>query len=104
MRVPLSGPPLGGLASVRMAVVVAVVVLTAGAATAQQYLGRTIADVQVEVAGVPLADPAVVELVETRIGEPLTMIHVRSTIDHLVGLGRFEDVRVFATPDRKSVV
>ena len=104
MRVPMSGPPLGGLASIRMAVVAAVVVLTAGAATAQQYLGRTIADVQVEVVGVPLADPAVVELVETRIGEPLTMIHVRSTIDHLVGLGRFEDVRVFATPSEQGVV
>ena len=104
MRVPTWGLPSGGLALIRIAVVVAVVVLTAGAATAQQYLGRTIADVQVEVTGVPLADPAVVELVETRIGEPLTMSHVRSTIDHLVGLGRFEDVRVFATPSDQGVV
>ena len=30
--------------------------------------------------------------------EPLSMEHVRETIDHLVGLGRFEDVRVFAEP------
>ncbi len=75
----------------------------AGAAHAQPYLGRTVADVRVEVAGVVLVDPAVIELVETRIGEPLTMIKVRSTIDHLVGLGRFEDVRVFASPSDQGV-
>ncbi len=74
-----------------------------GAAHAQPYLGRTVADVRVEVAGVMLVDPAVIELVETRIGEPLTMIKVRSTIDHLVGLGRFEDVRVFASPSDQGV-
>ena len=102
MRVPLWRPPLSGL--LRLAVGLAVVGLTAGVAAAQEYLGRTITDVQVEVAGVPLADPAVVELVETRIGEPLTVIHVRSTIDHLVGLGRFEDVRVFAAPSEQGVV
>ena len=37
----------------------------------QQYLGKTITDVRVEVAGVPVAEPAVLELVETRVGEPL---------------------------------
>jgi outer membrane protein insertion porin family len=89
--------------SIRLAILV-LLLLTPGAATAQPYLGQTIADVQVEVAGVPLADPAVIELLETRIGEPLTMRHVRSTIDHLVGLGRFEDVRVFATPSDQGVI
>lgn len=80
------------------------VLLTAGAATARQYLGQTIGDVRVEVAGVALTDPGVIELVETRIGEPLTMIKIRSTIDHLVGLGRFEDVRVFAAPSDQGVI
>ena len=42
----------------------------------------------------------VLELVETRVGEPLGMRNVRATIDHLVGLGRFEDVRVFAVDRR----
>jgi hypothetical protein len=36
----------------------------------------------------------VLELVETRVGEPLAMRDVRGTIEHLVGVGRFEDVRV----------
>ncbi|MDO8679553.1 MAG: POTRA domain-containing protein [Acidobacteriota bacterium] len=67
-------------------------------------MGRTVADMRVDVAGVPLLDPAVLDLIETRVGEPLTMLRVRSTIDHLVGLGRFEDVRVFATPSDQAVV
>ena len=45
-----------------------------------------------------MTDPAVVQLVETRVGQPLSMEQVRETIDHLVGLGRFEDMRVFAEP------
>ena len=31
------------------------------------------------------------------------MAAVRDTIDHLVGLGRFEDVRVFAAPADQGV-
>lgn len=73
------------------------------AADPQQFLGRTITDVRVEVAGVPLEEPTVLELVETRISEPLGMRNVRATIDHLVGLGRFDDVRVFATASDTGV-
>ena len=88
----------------RAAVVVVVLLLAADAAVARQYVGQTIADVLVEVGGRPLTEPAVIELIETRIGEPLTMIHVRATIDHLVGLGRFEDVRVVAAPSAQGVM
>jgi outer membrane protein insertion porin family len=73
-------------------------------AGAEQYLGRVVADVRVEVAGQAVEDPAVVELIETAVGEPLTMSDVRATIDHLVGLGRFEDVRVFASPSDQGVI
>lgn len=73
-------------------------------ASVEQFLGRTVADMQVEIAGQPLLDPAVLDLIETRVGEPLTMLRVRSTIDHLVGLGRFEDVRVFAAPSDQAVI
>ena len=87
------------------AVLVVVLLLAAvRGASGGQYLGRTVADVRVEVAGVVLTDPAVIDLVETRIGEPLAMITIRSTIDHLVGLGRFEDVRVFASPSDQGVI
>ena len=74
------------------------------AASVEQYLGRNVADVRIDVAGVPVLDPAVLDLIETRVGEPLTMLRVRSTIDHLVGLGRFEDIRVFATPSDQAVI
>jgi outer membrane protein assembly factor BamA len=92
----------------RRAVVIAVLMtawlLAAGPASARQYLGQTVADVRVEVSGVPVTEPAVIELIETRIGEPLSMFQVRSTIDHLVGLGRFEDVRVFTSPSDQGVI
>ena len=53
-------------------------------------------DVRVEIGGAAVSEPAVLRLIETRIGEPLSMTDVRETIDHLVGLGRFEDVQLFA--------
>ncbi len=60
-------------------------------------LGQPIGSVSVTAAGVPVVDAAVLDLVETRIGEPLSMVRVRETIDHLVGLGRYDDVRVEAS-------
>ena len=38
------------------------------------------------------------QLIETRVGEALSMRLVRETIDHLVGLGRFQDIQVHAVP------
>jgi outer membrane protein insertion porin family len=60
------------------------------------FVGKPLADVRVELGGQPLVDPAVLELIQTRVGEPLRLEQVRETIDHLIGLGRFEDVRVYA--------
>ena len=68
------------------------------AADVADYVGKPLADVRVELGGEPFGEAAVLELVETRVGEPLRLEAVRETIDHLVGLGRFEDVRVYAEP------
>ena len=68
------------------------------------YLGRTITDVRVEMAGIPVSDTNVLQLIETRVGEPLVAHQVRTTIDHLVGLGRFEDVRVSASASDQGVM
>ena len=68
-----------------------------------ELIGRTITDVRVDIAGVATVESAVLSLVETRVGEPLAMRHVRATIDHLVGLSRFEDVRVTATSTDQGV-
>ena len=71
---------------------------SAAAGQGEQYAGRMLADVRVEAGGRPLNDASVLELIETRVGEPLTLPDLRDTIEHLVGLGRFHDVRVFAHP------
>ena len=86
-----------------MLVIVAALLLTMTGAEPQDYLGKTITDVRVEIAGVPVVESAVLELVETRVGEPLAMQNVRGTIEHLVGVGRFEDVRVFASATDQGV-
>jgi outer membrane protein insertion porin family len=78
-------------------------VMAEPAADPQQFLGRTVTDVQVRIAGVTVDDPGVLELIETRVGEPLAMRDVRGTIDHLVGLSRFDDVRVLATATEQGV-
>ena len=65
-------------------------------ADVRDFIGRTLLDVRVELGGASLVEPSVVQLIETRVGEPLSMERVRESIDHLVGLGRFEDIRVLA--------
>jgi outer membrane protein insertion porin family len=70
----------------------------AASADVRDLVGRTLVDVRVEVSGAPTSDASVLQLLETRVGERLTMTRVRDTIDHLVGLGRFEDIRIFAEP------
>ena len=75
------------------------VLALAGAAAAQASLaGRLVADVTAVTTDGATVDAAIVELIETRIGEPLEMTAVRDTIDHLVGLGRYDDVRLLAEP------
>src|SRR5688500_18712940 len=86
-----------------MRVLVAAILLLAASVDAaaddvRDFLGRTLLDVRVELGGVVFDDPSILQLIETRVGEPLSMERVRESIDHLVGLGRFEDVRVFAEP------
>jgi outer membrane protein insertion porin family len=88
----------------RVASVVMALALGWGAAAASaQQLGRTITDVRVEMAGLPVSDASVLNLLETRVGEPLAAHDVRATIDHLVGLGRFEDVRVITAATDQGV-
>jgi outer membrane protein assembly complex protein YaeT len=83
----------------------AIALLSAAEALAspEQYIGRIIVEVRVELAEQPSSDASVLQVVETRVGEPFSMLTVRSTIDHLVGLGRFEDVRVEAVPSAQGV-
>ncbi len=62
-----------------------------------RFVGRTIADVRLDEEGRTVTDPMMVQLLETRVGEPLSLARVRDTLDHLFGLGRYQDIRVLAS-------
>jgi outer membrane protein insertion porin family len=81
-------------------------VLLAPLASAQSpdVIGQPIAAVRVEQEGRPLEDRVILGLIETEIGEPLDMRAVRQTIDHLYGLGRFDDIQVSADRSPAGVV
>ena len=89
MRVPRRF--IGGLALVST--------MSSGAAGAavDDYLGKRIASVRILIEGRETTDPAMVQVVETQTGKPLSMAEVRESVAHLFSLGRFEDVRVDAT-------
>lgn len=57
-------------------------------------LGQPVASQSVVIQARPVTDPALLELVETRVGAPLTAAAVRETIAHFMGLARFDDVVV----------
>jgi len=61
------------------------------------YLGRRIVSVALESEGRRLTDPRLLDIVETPIGQLLTMVAVRDSVSHLFSLGRYEDVRVHAS-------
>jgi outer membrane protein insertion porin family len=67
------------------------------------YLGKPVVSVRVETEGRATEDGRLLQLVETRPGEPLSMAAVRESITHLFSLGRFEDVRVDAELERDGV-
>jgi outer membrane protein insertion porin family len=69
----------------------------AGAQTAAaKYAGRPVEDVRLLVERQPTSEPALLDLAEPRVGEPLSIARVRESIAHLYSLGRFEDVQVEA--------
>ncbi|HEV3139142.1 MAG TPA: POTRA domain-containing protein, partial [Vicinamibacterales bacterium] len=72
-------------------------------AAVDDYLGKPIGSIRLVVEGREIADPAMTAVVETQVGQALSMAQVRETIAHLFSLGRFEDVRVDATIDNGRV-
>jgi len=73
-------------------------------AAVADYLGKRVAAVRLVLEGRETADPALMQVVETQVGRPLSMAEVRQTITHLFSLGRFDDVRADATLEGGSVV
>ena len=54
-----------------------------------------ITEIRVELEGRLVDDGVISGLIETMVGEPLSMRDVRATLSHLTSLDRFEDVQVF---------
>ena len=57
-----------------------------------------ILEVRIEQEGRPVDDRVVSGLIETAVGEPLSMREVRETLTHLTSLNRYEDVQVLQEP------
>jgi len=76
-------------------------VLAAGVSPARadvtDYLGKPVAAIRFVIEGKDTADASLSDLVETRVGQALSMRDVRESLVHLYSLGRFEDVRVDAS-------
>lgn len=75
-----------------------VLVLALSLITARQVLAQAapvITGIRVEQEGRVLDDRVINGLIETTVGEPLSMREVRETLSHLTSLNRFEDVQVF---------
>ena len=72
--------------------------LSSSSAAAQDSLGQTVVDVVVEQEGQRVADPVVLNLLQTRVGQPLSMVDVRTTYDHLYNLRRFDDIQTTTEP------
>ncbi len=58
----------------------------------------TVTEVRIEQEGRTITDPALLALIETTPGEPLSMVDVRETRMHLTSLNRFEDVQPWTEP------
>jgi outer membrane protein insertion porin family len=76
------------------------VVLAAAPASAQpaaeRYVGRPVESIAIYIEATRTAEPALLDLIEVRSGQPLAMADVRESITHLYSLSRFQDVRVVA--------
>ena len=67
-------------------------------------LGQPVVSQSLAIDARPVSDPALLELIQTRVGTPLTVAAVRESIAHFMGLGRFDDVVVSVAEGAGGVV
>lgn len=68
------------------------------AVPARAQVGERVVEVVVEQEGQPVTEPTITRLIQTRVGEPLSIADVRETTDHLFSLRRFDDVQTSSEP------
>ena len=80
------------------AVLLMALVHASAPAGAAAQSGQRITDIRVEQEERVVTDPAVLALVETAVGEPLSRADVEETMRHLFSLGRYEDIQPYVEP------
>lgn len=89
---------LGPILAAAVAVVACVVSRAhAQTPTVASFVGQRIVEIGIAAEGRPVDDPLMNGLVETHVGDPLSMAQVRESIIHIFGLGRYQDIQVEAT-------
>jgi outer membrane protein insertion porin family len=73
------------------------------AAAVADYVGKPVGSVRITVENRDTIDPALTQVVETAVGQPLSMAAVRESLSHLFSTGRFEGVSVEAALDNGRV-
>jgi outer membrane protein insertion porin family len=81
----------------------ALVAATRVDASVADYIGKPVAAVRIVVEGHDSGDPFLTSIVETVVGQALSMSQVRETVTHLFSLGRFEGVSVDGALDNGRV-
>ncbi|HVZ19766.1 MAG TPA: hypothetical protein VG871_01820, partial [Vicinamibacterales bacterium] len=64
----------------------------------------TVTGIRVEQEGMVVSDPMLLELIDQRAGQPLSVGAVRGSITRLISLNRFDDVQVFEDPAPGGIV
>jgi outer membrane protein insertion porin family len=87
-----------GLATALLVLIVAAPASPAAAQTAAaRYVGKPVETIETFIENTRNLDPAIDDLIQLRIGQPLSIEAVRESITHLYSIGRFQDVQVDAT-------
>ena len=91
-----------------LAVMLAVAVPAAAQDSPDVYFGQTVAEVRFEIEGPSGAavesQSSLRELVDVRPGQPLRRDDVRTSMDHLFALGRYEDIRPIVATTSSGVI
>ena len=78
-------------------------ILNFAAHASAQAPAPTVAEVRVEQEGMVVTDPTILDLIDAKAGQPISMGDVRESITHLISLNRFDDVQVFQDPAPRGI-
>ena len=87
----------GFATAILVVVATAATAAPAAAQTAARYVGKPVEKIETFIEDTRNIDPAIDDLIQLRVGQPLSMEAVRESITHLFSIGRFQDVQVDAT-------